>query len=92
MTPITLLPRCAALGKCEPELVGLHGRALTRGATRRLRFVIYAAGWLHSTVLHRPTAAATTTTTVTVAAIRCSGWLILVSGTAPDMSSIVMCR
>ena len=33
---------CAALGTVEPELVGLPGKALTRDATRRLRFVFHA--------------------------------------------------
>ena len=27
-------------------------KALARDATRRLRFVVHAAGWLHSMVLH----------------------------------------
>ena len=27
-------------------------KCLTRDATRRLRFVVHAAGWLHSMVLH----------------------------------------
>ena len=36
----------------EPELVGLPGKALTRDAMRRLRFVLHAAGWVHSMVLH----------------------------------------
>ena len=27
-------------------------KGLTRDATRRLRFVVHAAGWLHSMVLH----------------------------------------
>ena len=28
-------------------------KGLTRDATRRLRFIVHAAGWLHSMVLHR---------------------------------------
>ena len=50
--PITPPSRCTALGMVEPELVGLPVKALTRDATRRLRFVVNAAGWLHSMVLH----------------------------------------
>ena len=37
----------------EPELVGLPGKALAMDVTRRLRFVVHAAGWLHSMVLYR---------------------------------------
>ena len=48
MTPDTLLSRCAALGRVEPELVGLHGKALARDAMRRLQFTDHAACWLHS--------------------------------------------
>ena len=44
--------RCATLGRVEPESIGLHGKALTRDATRRFRFVVHAAGWLHSMALH----------------------------------------
>ena len=44
--------RCASLDRVGPELVGLPGKALTRDATRRLRFVVHAAGWLHSMVYH----------------------------------------
>ena len=43
---------CAAMGRVEPELVGLPGKTSTRDATKRLRFVVHAAGWLRSTVLH----------------------------------------
>ena len=50
--PITPPSRCAALGRVEPELVGLPGMDLALDATRRLRFVVHTAGWLHSTVLH----------------------------------------
>ena len=35
----------------EPELAGLFGKALRLDATRRLRFVVNAVGWLHSVVL-----------------------------------------
>ena len=59
-TLITLIAppsRRSALGRVELELVGLHGKALTRDATRRLQFVVHAAGWQHSTVLHGRTAA-----------------------------------
>ena len=42
----------ASLGRVEPELDGLPGEALARYATRRLRFVVNAAGSLHSMVLH----------------------------------------
>ena len=36
----------------ESELVCLPGKALAWDVTRRLRFVVYVAGWLHSVVLH----------------------------------------
>ena len=51
---LTITPpsRCAALGMVELELVGLLGKALTRDATRRLRFVVHAHGWLHTMVPH----------------------------------------
>ena len=42
----------AALGMVEPKLVSLVGKVLTRDATRRLRLVVNAAGWLHSMMLH----------------------------------------
>ena len=41
---------CAALGRVESKLVGLHGKA--HDATRRLQLVVNASGWLHSMVLH----------------------------------------
>ena len=40
------------MGRVDLELVGLLGKALTQDVTRRLRFVVHAAGWLHSMVLH----------------------------------------
>ena len=43
---------CASLGTVEPESNGLPGRALTQNAMRRLQFIVNAAGWLHSMVLH----------------------------------------
>ena len=46
------LPECSTLGRVELELVGLPGKALAQDATRRLRFVVHAAGWLQSMVLH----------------------------------------
>ena len=49
--PIIPPSRYAALGRIESELVGLPGMALTWEATRRLRFVVHVAGWLHSMVL-----------------------------------------
>ena len=39
----------------EPESICLPGKALARDATRRLRFVVRAAGWLHFLMLHRRT-------------------------------------
>ena len=42
----------AALGRVESELVGYPGRVLIPYATSLLRFVVHAAGWLHSMVLH----------------------------------------
>ena len=39
--------KCAVLGRVEPELVGLSGMALARGATRRFRFAVHAAGYKH---------------------------------------------
>ena len=47
MTPDYTHSGYAALGR-----VGLPGKALARDATRRLRFDGYAAGWLHSMVIH----------------------------------------
>ena len=44
MTPPS---RCAALCRIEPELAGLPGK-VTRDTKRRHRFVVHAAGWLHS--------------------------------------------
>ena len=40
------------MGWVTPELVGLHWKALTWGATRRIRFAGYVAGWLSFMVLH----------------------------------------
>ena len=48
--------RCAALGRVESELVGFLRKALTRNTTGKLRFVVHAAGWLHSMVLRIRTA------------------------------------
>ena len=44
--------RCASLRRVEPELVGLPGKAFSRDATRSRRFVVHAAGWLQSMVIH----------------------------------------
>ena len=52
VSPITPPSRCAALGKVEPELVAVAGKALTHVSTRRLRFDVHAVGWLHSMGLH----------------------------------------
>ena len=41
--------RCTDLGRVEPVFPVL---ALARDVTRKLRFVVYAAGWLHCMVLH----------------------------------------
>ena len=35
--------RCSALGRVEPELVGLPGKALTRDLMNRLTFIVNAA-------------------------------------------------
>ena len=51
-TLITPPSKCTALGRVKSELAGLLGKALTRDAMRRLRFVVQAASWLHSMVLH----------------------------------------
>ena len=56
--PITPTSRFAALGRVEPNLVGLLGKALTRDATKCLRFIVLAAGCPHIMVLHGLTAAA----------------------------------
>ena len=40
------------LGTVESELVGLPAKALVQDAMRRLQFVVHAASWLHSMVLH----------------------------------------
>ena len=53
MTPDHTSSRCTALGRVELELVDLPGKALTQDATRRILFVVHAADWLHSMVLHR---------------------------------------
>ena len=37
-----------ALGRVELQLVGLPEKAFARDVTRRLRFVVHAADWLHS--------------------------------------------
>ena len=53
MTPYHTPPSmCAALGRVEPELVGLPRKAVALDATRRPRFIVHAAGWLHSMVIH----------------------------------------
>ena len=54
--PMTPPSRCVALGRIDPELVVFSGKALTLGATKRFRFVVHAAVWLHSMVLHGRTA------------------------------------
>ena len=51
-TLITPPSICTALGRVEPEMVGLPGKALLRDATIRLWFVVHAADWLHPMVLH----------------------------------------
>ena len=48
MTPFKRLFMCASLCGHEPELVGIHGKALAQDATGRLRFIVHAASWLHS--------------------------------------------
>ena len=40
-------------GKGQAGIGRFSWKGLTRYATRRLRFVVHAAGWLHSMVLHR---------------------------------------
>ena len=49
VTPPSL---CTALVRVERVLVDLPGKGLARDATKRLWFVVHAAGWLHSMVLH----------------------------------------
>ena len=61
MSPDHPLSTYAALVRVEPELIGLPGKGLARGTMRRLRFVVHAAGWLHSMVLHGHIAAVTLT-------------------------------
>ena len=46
------LSMCASLGRVESELVGLPGKALAWNASKRLRFFVHAADWLHCMVLH----------------------------------------
>ena len=53
ITPFVPTSRCTALCRVEQELVGLPGKVLTQDAMRRLRFVVHAASWLHSIVVHR---------------------------------------
>ena len=45
-------PGAQLLGRVEPKLIGLPGKALVLDATRMFRFVVHAAGWLYSMVLH----------------------------------------
>ena len=52
ITPGNNAVMCAPLGMAEPELVSIHGNALTRDAKRRLRLVVHDVGWLNSMVLH----------------------------------------
>ena len=52
MTPVSPPSGCAAVGKVEPELFGLLGKALILDSTVILRFVVHSACWLHSMVLH----------------------------------------
>ena len=40
------------MGRVEPKLAGLSGQALTLEAKGRLRFVVHAASWMRSMVLH----------------------------------------
>ena len=47
MIPDHTALRCASLGRVEPELVSYLGKVITWDATRRLRFVDHATGWLH---------------------------------------------
>ena len=51
-TLITPPSKCAALGRVELKLDGLPGKTITRDATRSHQFVVHAAGWLHSIMLH----------------------------------------
>ena len=44
--------QCAPLYRIEPQFVYLLAKALALGAKRRVRFVVYAAVWLHSMVHH----------------------------------------
>ena len=46
----TIQVRSSGLGRAGIGRSSWKG--LTRDATRRLRFVVHAAGWLHSMVLH----------------------------------------
>ena len=64
--PITPPSRNAALGRVVPELVGFPRKALTWDVTRRLRFVVHAAGWLHSMVLNGRTCRGHTMWTLSV--------------------------
>ena len=52
ITPDRTTVHVRDLGRVESELVGLTAKVLARAATRRLRFVVHPAGWLHSVVLY----------------------------------------
>ena len=52
MLMITPLSMCAALGRVEPELVCLPGKALAQGVTRRFWFEVHAVGCPYFMVLH----------------------------------------
>ena len=59
MTPDHTTFQVYSSGRVAPKLVGIFVKALTRDATRRFRFVVHAAGWLHSMVLHGGSTAVT---------------------------------
>ena len=46
----TIQVRSSGLGRAG--IARSSWKGLARDATRRLRFVVHAAGWLHSSVLH----------------------------------------
>ena len=52
MTPDHTVLLVNSSGRVKLELVGLPGRTLAQDKTRMLLFVVNAAGWLHSMVLH----------------------------------------
>ena len=52
ITPDSTIIQVRSSGYGRAGIGRSYWKGLTRDATRRLRFVVHAAGWLHSMVLH----------------------------------------